>query len=105
MTASSSAKTAVRTETDSLGSMDVPATAYWGIHTARAKENFPITRRAISVYPDLIVALARVKQAAARANKELGVLSAAKADLIDQDRKSTRLNSSHVRISYAVFCL
>lgn len=73
-----------RTESDSVGSMEIPADAYWGIHTARARENFPITRRPISVYPDLIIALAMVKQAAARANKDLGVLSASKADLIDQ---------------------
>ncbi|HCU77476.1 MAG TPA: aspartate ammonia-lyase, partial [Microbacterium sp.] len=38
-----------RTETDSLGSMEIPADAYWGIHTARALENFPISRRPISV--------------------------------------------------------
>jgi len=75
---------AMRIEIDSLGEHEVPADAYWGIHTARALENFPITRRAISNYPDLIRALARVKQAAARANKDLGVLSAAKADVIDQ---------------------
>jgi len=73
-----------RTETDSLGSLEIPAEVYWGIHTARALENFPITRRSISVYPDLIRALATVKQAAARANREIGVLDAAKADLIDR---------------------
>ena len=73
-----------RTETDSLGSMEIPADAYWGIHTARALENFPITRRPIAVYKDLVEALVRVKQAAARANKELGVLDAAKADLIER---------------------
>ena len=73
-----------RTETDSLGSMQVPAGAYWGIHTARALENFPITRRPISVYPDLIRALARVKQASARANKAIGVLDPVKADLIER---------------------
>lgn len=73
-----------RIETDSLGSMPVPASAYWGIHTARALENFPITRRAIYNYPDLIRALAIVKQAAARANSELGVIEPEKARLIDQ---------------------
>ncbi len=73
-----------RTESDSLGSMRIPAEAYWGIHTARALENFPITRRPISVYPDLIRALARVKQAAARANREIGVLDPGKADLIER---------------------
>lgn len=73
-----------RSESDAVGSLAIPADAYWGIHTARARENFPITRRPISVYPDLIEALAMVKQAAARANKELGTLSDAKADLIDR---------------------
>ena len=64
--------------------MEIPAQAYWGIHTARALENFPITTRPISVYPDLIVALAQVKLAAARANLELGALDAAKAEVIEQ---------------------
>ena len=74
----------MRVEKDSLGELEVPQDAYWGIHTARALVNFPITRRAISNYPDLIRGIARVKQAAARANKDIGVLSAEKADVIDQ---------------------
>ncbi|MBP2458781.1 aspartate ammonia-lyase [Clavibacter michiganensis] len=74
----------VRTETDSLGSMDVPADAYWGIHTARALENFPISLRPLSVYPEFVVALAQVKQAAARANVQIGVLDARKAKQIDE---------------------
>ena len=78
------AMTRTRTETDSLGSMEIPADAYWGIHTARALENFPISKRPISVYPDLVRALAMVKQASARANREIGVLDPAKADLIDR---------------------
>ncbi len=73
-----------RTERDSLGSIEVPADAYWGIQTARAVANFPIAKRPISVYPDLIVALAFVKQAAARANAEIGVLAPEKATIIDQ---------------------
>src|SRR5699024_12554611 len=36
-----------RTETDSIGSLEIPDTAYWGVHTARANENFPIARRQI----------------------------------------------------------
>ena len=72
-----------RLESDSLGSLPIPADVYWGIHTARALVNFPISRRAISNYPDLVRALARVKQASARANKQIGVLEPAKADLID----------------------
>ncbi|MFK4837633.1 aspartate ammonia-lyase [Microbacterium sp. ZW T2_14] len=78
------AMTRTRIETDSLGSMEIPADAYWGIHTARALENFPISKRPISVYPDLVRALAMVKQASARANREIGVLDPAKADLIDR---------------------
>jgi aspartate ammonia-lyase len=75
---------ATRTETDSLGSSEVPAEAYWGIHTARALDNFPIARRPISVYPELVRSLAMVKQAAARANAEIGVLSQEKARVIDE---------------------
>jgi len=79
----SDALTRTRTETDSLGSLEIPADAYWGIHTARALENFPISKRPISVYPDLVRGLAMVKQAAARANREIGVLPEDKASLID----------------------
>jgi aspartate ammonia-lyase len=64
----------VRTEHDLLGDRAVPADAYYGVHTLRALENFPITGTPISIYPDLLVALACVKQAAAIANAELGLL-------------------------------
>ncbi|MFC5790508.1 aspartate ammonia-lyase [Agromyces tardus] len=76
--------TATRTETDSLGSVEVPADAYWGVHTKRALDNFPISKRPISVYPELVVALAQVKQAASRANREVGVLDAQKQVWIDE---------------------
>lgn len=79
-----SANEETRTETDSLGSVEVPKEAYWGVHTARAIENFPIAKRPISVYPEFIRAFACVKQAAARANREIGVLDADRADFIDQ---------------------
>ncbi|MEJ3403331.1 aspartate ammonia-lyase [Rathayibacter sp. YIM 133350] len=72
-----------RIETDSLGSAEVPEDAYWGVHTRRALDNFPIAKRPISVYPDLVRALAMVKQAAARANLEVGALSPDKAKWID----------------------
>src|SRR5687767_6408393 len=64
----------VRVEHDLLGDRAVPADAYYGIHTLRALENFPITGTSISIYPDLVVAYACVKQAAAIANSELGLL-------------------------------
>ncbi len=74
----------VRIERDSLGELEIPDDVYWGINTARAIQNFRISRRKINVYPDLLVAYAQVKQAAARANREIGVLDAERADLIDR---------------------
>lgn len=73
-----------RTEHDLLGTKEVPAQAYWGVHTARAVENFPITGTTIGRYEHLIAALAAVKQAAARTNADLGRLGAAQAEAIDQ---------------------
>jgi aspartate ammonia-lyase len=64
----------VRVEHDLLGDRAVPADAYYGVHTLRALENFPITGTPIAIYPALIEALACVKQAAAIANSELGLL-------------------------------
>src|SRR6185437_8559662 len=75
---------ALRYEHDLLGDRAVPAEAYYGVHTVRAVENFPITGTSISVYPELIEALASVKQAAALANRDLGLLDPAKAEAIIQ---------------------
>ncbi|HXW70046.1 MAG TPA: aspartate ammonia-lyase [Methylocella sp.] len=74
---------ATRTEHDLLGTAEVPALAYWGIHTQRAVENFPITGVPIGHFPELIRALALVKQAAARANRRLKQLAPEKAEAID----------------------
>jgi len=72
-----------RLESDSLGTVEVPEDAYWGVHTKRALDNFPIAKRPISVYPDLVRALAQVKQACARANVEVGALTPEKGRWID----------------------
>ena len=72
----------VRIEHDLLGDRTVPAGAYYGVHTLRALENFPITGTPISIYPDLVRALACVKQAAALANRELGLLDDERANAI-----------------------
>lgn len=64
----------MRTEHDLLGEREVPVEAYYGVHTMRAVENFPISGIAISAYPELIGALAAIKQAAALSNMELGLL-------------------------------
>ena len=71
-----------RHEHDLLGDRDVPAEAYYGVHTLRAVENFPITGTPISIYPDLIRALAQIKLAAARANAQLDLLDAPQAEAI-----------------------
>ncbi|MGP9649824.1 aspartate ammonia-lyase [Arthrobacter sp. MYb224] len=73
-----------RSEHDLIGDRDIPVDAYWGVHTLRAKENFDITGTSLTGNPHLIAALARVKQAAARANHELGLLDAERAGAIDQ---------------------
>lgn len=62
----------VRTERDSLGSVQVPAKAYYGPETARAVENFPIS--GIKPLPEFIKATVLVKKAAADANVSLGLL-------------------------------
>ena len=73
---------ATRLEHDLLGEREVPAAAYYGVHTLRAVENFPITGTPISIYPELIHALACIKEAAARANHALGLLDAARMQAI-----------------------
>jgi aspartate ammonia-lyase len=72
----------VRIEHDLLGDRAVPADAYYGIHTLRALENFPITGTPISIYPALLIALACIKQAAAIANTELGLIDEQRAHAI-----------------------
>lgn len=59
-----------RTEEDFLGTKSIPLDAYYGIHTLRAVENFAVSRQ--KVHPQLIRALAMVKQAAAESNMSLG---------------------------------
>ncbi|BBY64563.1 aspartate ammonia-lyase [Mycolicibacterium helvum] len=89
----------VRVEHDLLGDCEVPALAYYGVHTARAVENFPITGIPIARYPELIVALGCVKLAAARANHRLGLLNAERADAIVsacQELKSGMLHDQFV---------
>ena len=71
-----------RTETDSIGAIEVPAHAYWGAQTQRSIENFPFgaqERMPIGI----VRALALVKLAAARVNRRHG-LSAEIADAIEQ---------------------
>ncbi len=63
-----------RSEHDLLGSRDVPAEVYYGIQTMRGIENFTMSGVTLNFFPELIIGLAQVKMAAARANHELGLL-------------------------------
>ncbi len=74
----------MRQEHDFLGSMPIPDAAYWGVHTARAVENFPITGHQLSEMPNLIRAFGMVKKAAAHANLQLGVIPEKQAQAIAQ---------------------
>ncbi|HEY6868956.1 MAG TPA: lyase family protein, partial [Novosphingobium sp.] len=74
--------TTIRTERDSLGLVDVPADRLYGAQTERARRNFPLSGVTIAAMPELIVALAQVKQAAARVNRRVGDLPADVADAI-----------------------
>ncbi|APX66987.1 class II fumarate hydratase [Sphingomonas sp. gentR] len=70
-----------RTETDSIGPIEVPASAYWGAQTERSLENFPFGARE-QMPIGIVHALAIVKKAAARINRAHG-LAADKADAIE----------------------
>src|SRR6266540_844347 len=71
-----------RTERDPLGELQVPADAYYGVQTARAVENFPIS--GLRAHPDLVTATILIKKAAAEANLALGRLDAEIARAIGQ---------------------
>jgi len=71
-----------RIEHDSLGEVQVPADAYYGVQTQRARENFHITGIPMAHYPRMINALAYVKMAAAEANASLGLLDEEKSRAI-----------------------
>jgi aspartate ammonia-lyase len=71
-----------RMEKDLLGNLSVPDDAYWGVHTARAVANFPITGRQVGTYPTLVRALGAIKYAAAKTNCVLGLLDEKRASAI-----------------------
>jgi len=84
-----------RKEHDLLGEREVPAGVYYGIHTLRALENFPITGTTIQSYPELILALAYVKEACALANQELGLLDEKHTQAIAQACREIRAGELH----------
>ena len=85
----------LRREHDLLGDRELPADAYFGIHTLRAVENFPISGVQIGSCPDLIAALASVKIAAALANSRLGLLDRDRAEAIVAAAEEVRSGRLH----------
>ncbi|MFH5823366.1 aspartate ammonia-lyase [Georgenia sp. AZ-5] len=71
-----------RIEEDLLGEREVPAEAYYGIHTLRAVENFRISGATVSSIPALVRGMVEVKKAAAMANRDLGAVPGEVADAI-----------------------
>jgi fumarate hydratase, class II len=72
----------VRTETDSMGAIEVAADRYWGAQTERSRHNFPIGVERFCFTRALIRALGVLKKGAAQANGDLGELPQEKVDLI-----------------------
>ncbi|THB64844.1 MAG: aspartate ammonia-lyase [Desulfovibrio sp.] len=79
-----------RTESDSLGSMDIPVNAYYGVQTARAMQNFTVTGIPLSHFGKHVEALACIKEACAQANLELGLLGQDRAAAIVQAAREVR---------------
>lgn len=69
-----------RTERDSLGELQVPAEALYGVQTQRAVENFPIS--GLKPWRAFIWSMAVIKRAAAQVNLDLGLLDVERADAI-----------------------
>jgi len=89
-----------RREHDLLGERDVPQDALYGIQTLRAMENFVISGVELRAFPTLITAIAAVKEAAAEANRELGILDPAIAETIIAACREIRagLHHEHFRV-------
>ena len=85
----------MRTERDLLGEREVPYESYYGIQTLRAVENFNITGITLSFFPTLIEALAMVKESAAEANFELGLLDPGIKDAIVLACREIRYGKYH----------
>ena len=84
-----------RREHDLLGDREVPEDALYGVQTLRALENFPITGVALREFPLLVEALAEVKEAAALANRELGLLPAELSEAIVRAAREVRTGRHH----------
>ena len=73
-----------RIESDLLGELKVPADVLYGVQTQRGINNYHISRKTMSMYPDFIKAIAYVKLAAVQTNHTLGVINDEIAGAISQ---------------------
>jgi len=87
-----------RIEKDSLGSMEVPSAAYYGVQTARAIQNFPIS--GLRAHPKFIEAYMLLKKAAALVNMKSGLLSARQGNAIME--AADDVLSGHLRDQFVV---
>lgn len=90
-----------RTETDSLGPIEVPAEALYGAQTTRALANFPIS--GLKASPFLIRALAMIKHAAAEANQSLGLITKEQGSAIEQAAQEIVTGQHHHHFVVDVF--
>ena len=91
-----------RMEHDLLGEREVPMDAYYGVHTLRALENFPISGIPISTYSNMVRALACVKQACALANNELDLLGEKQTNAIVKACEEVRTGELHSQFAVDV---
>ena len=90
-----------RIEQDSLGSKEVPADVYYGIQTARAVENYPIS--GLRAHSTLIRAIAMVKEAAAEANRDLRLVEEKSANAIITAAREIQEGKHHEHFPVDVF--
>ncbi len=84
-----------RAEHDLLGDMNIPVEYYFGVQTMRGIENFNISRTKLYFFPEVVDALADVKQAAALANRDLGLLEPEICDAIVKACEEIKKGSLH----------
>ena len=72
----------MRREKDSLGELDVPEEAYYGIQTVRCMGNYPVSNHTYNEYPEVTRAIAEIKKACAMTNAQIGALDPTKAKAI-----------------------
>ena len=95
LTSSMTAQEKARVEKDLLGQKEIPASAYYGVQTARALENFQISDIAINHYPGFVEAWAIVKLAAAQANTGVGAMKPEKLAAIEKASQAVLQGQYH----------